>query len=196
MVNIGHNVDNIRRYTSLCKVEALNHKVAAIQCALKEQLRPLTNFPKVNYYLAHFKKIRSRYPFLVIEGQSGTRKTLFAKWLLNDADRCFEVNCAATPEPDLRDFDSTAHQNIVFDEAPPEMVIRQKKLFQGPPVFVDLGSSATNCHGYKVFVSGTKMIICSNNWETKKSQLSVEDREWLDRNSVYLNVGDEKMYVE
>ncbi len=60
---------------------------------------------------------------------------------------------------------------------------------------VDLGSSNTNCHSYKVLVSGTKMIICSNDWSRKKEELPTEDSEWLDANSIYINVGTTPMYL-
>ena len=73
------------------------------------------------------------------------------------------------------------------------VVIRQKKLFQAPPVDVAMGSSATNCHAYSVFVSGVKFVVCSNDWTPKKQLLPVEDQAWLDHNSIVLKVED-RMY--
>ena len=57
-----------------------------------------------------------------------------------------------------------------------------------------MGNSVTNCHAYTVFVSGTKMVICSNEWTSLLNQQSNEDRAWLVHNSVHVNVGEERMY--
>ena len=81
-----------------------------------------------------FEQIRSRYKFLVLEGKSKTGKTYFTKWMLGNPSRVFETNCASCPEPELRDFKALYHQVILFDEAAPEMVIRQKKTFSRPAV--------------------------------------------------------------
>ena len=108
----------------------------------------------------------------------------------------FETNCACCPEPDLREFRSLFHDTILFDEAAPEMVISQKKLFQGPPCFVELGCSSTNCHAYKVLVSGTRLVICSNGWTEALDMMPKEsDRQWLVDNSFVVNVGRTPMYT-
>ena len=107
------------------------------------------------------------------------------KWLTGNPDKVFETNCACCPEPDLREFRSLYHDTILFDEASPEMVISQKKLFQGPPCFVELGCSSTNCHAYKVLVSGTRLVICSNGWTEALDMMPKEsDRQWLVDNSL------------
>ena len=54
--------------------------------------------------------------------------------------------------------------------------------------------SNTNCHSYKVLVSGTRMVICSNDWTSRKEQLSLEDAAWLDANSILLKV-NEPMWI-
>ena len=59
---------------------------------------------------------------------------------------------------------------------------------------VDLGMSNTNCHSYKVLVSGTRMVICSNDWTSRKEQLSLEDAAWLDANSIQVKV-NEPMWI-
>ena len=194
ITNVGGNLDNIRRCDRERQTDLLAEKLSAIQYTLRAQIQPFRRYPEAARFLAHFKKIRSRYPFLVVEGPSGTGKTVWVKWMLGNPDVVFECNCAACPEPDLRGFNSLTHQVILFDEAAPAMVIRQKKLFQGPPVMVDLGMSNTNCHSYKVLVSGTRMVICSNDWTSRKEQLSLEDAAWLDANSIQVKV-NEPMWI-
>ena len=61
---------------------------------------------------------------------------------------------------------------------------------------VDLGMSATNCHSYQVLVSGTKLVICSNDWTSKKMEMPPDDQAWLDTNSYVLQVGHEPMWLQ
>ena len=144
ITNVGFNLDNLKRLTLEQRTTYTDQKKHTIEIALKGSLKPFKRYPAVQQFLAQYRKIRSRYKFLVLEGRSGTGKTYFAKWMCGDPSTTLECNCACTPEPDLRDFDTLFHQLILFDEAAPTMVIRQKKLFQSPPSNVLLGSSATN----------------------------------------------------
>ena len=172
----------------------MENKMRLIEQELKATVKPFKRYPEIQRWKTFFKKVASRYPFLVLEGSSCTGKTFFAKWMDGDPKYCYECNCACSEDPDLRGFDPLQHQTILFDEGSPSMVIRQKKLFQAPPGFVSMGNSVTNCHAYTVMVSGTKMVVCSNEWTTLLNQQSEEDKAWLIHNSVHLNVGNEKMY--
>jgi len=193
--NVGGNLDNIKRLEREVANMLLAAKLEEIQKALRGKLQPFKKYSKVDEFLAQYKEIRSRYKFLVLEGQSKTGKTCFTKWLLGNPDRVFETNCAACPEPELRDFNSLYHEIILFDEAAPEMVINQKKLFQAPPCFVEMGCSATNCHSYRVLVSGTRLVICSNGWSEAVAQMRSEaDKDWLRENSFVVDVKNERMY--
>ena len=196
MSNVGGNVDNIKRLEREQANFALMGKLEAIQLALRGSLQPFKKYSLVDQFLNQFQEIRSRYKFLVLEGQSKTGKTYFTKWMMGNPDRVFETNCAACPEPELRDFNALYHQVILFDEAAPHMVISQKKLFQGPPCFVEMGCSATNCHSYRVLVSGIRMVICSNGWSEAVGQMKSEaDKDWLHQNSFVVNVMNEPMYM-
>ena len=98
------------------------------------------------------------------------------------------MNCAATPEPDLRAYQRGVHKYIVCDEATPQMVLAQKKLFQSPACVLQLGASQTHCHAYDVFVSGTGFIVCSNTWMEQVELLSPADEEWVASNSIPVHV--------
>ena len=174
----------------------LNAKLEHIRLSIDGTLKPFKSFPQVDEFIKQYDEIRSRYKFLVIEGKSKTGKTYFTKWMLGNPDLVFETNCAACPEPELRDFKAMYHQIILFDEASPQMVIAQKKLFQAPPCFVELGCSTTNCHSYKVLVSGIRLVICSNGWSEAVAAMSSQaDQDWLNDNSFVLNVKSEPMYA-
>ena len=174
----------------------LSAKLAHIRLSLRGSLRPFKSYAPVNQFLGQFNEIRARYKFLVIEGKSKTGKTFFTKWMMGNPDRVFETNCASCPEPEMRDFNAMYHQIVLFDEASPQMVIAQKKLFQAPPCFVELGCSTTNCHSYKVLVSGIRLVICSNGWSEAVGQMKAQaDQDWLNDNSFVVDVKDEPMYT-
>ena len=190
------NVDNLKRLEREQEQMMLLAKLEGIRAAVDGTLRPFKTYSRVNDILDQYNEIRSRYKFLVIEGLSGTGKTYFTKWMLGNPDRVFETNCAACPEPELRDFKALYHQVILFDEASPQMVIAQKKLFQAPPCFVELGCSATNCHSYKVLVSGIRLVNCSNGRTEAVAAMKLQaDRDWLKENSFVLNVRRAPMYA-
>ena len=113
--------------------EILETKMRVIDSQLKATIKPFKRYPEIQRWKAFFKKVQSRYPFLVLEGSSCTGKTFFAKFMDGDPKYCYECNCACSVDPDLRGFDPLQHQTILFDEATPKMVIRNKKLFQAPP---------------------------------------------------------------
>ena len=60
-----------------------------------------------------------------------------------------------------------------------------------------MGCSTTNCHAYDVFVSGVAMMIASNTWVSELKALKrVEDRKWLEDNSIVVNVGSQPLWLE
>ena len=119
-----------------------------------------------------------------------TGKTVFARHLLGEPHRALETNCAACPEPDLRRFKPFHHEVIVFDEATCKMVLQQRKLFQAPAVEVELGCSTTNCYRYRAFVSGVRMVICSNTWVQDAARLPPALQDWLRQNSYVLEISE------
>ena len=195
MTNVGGNIDNIKRLEREKENMVLSAKLAHIKLSLDGTLRPFKSYELVNEFHKQFDIIRSRYKFLVLEGKSKTGKTYFTKWMMGNPDRVYETNCAACPEAELRDFKALYHQVVLFDEASPEMVIAQKKLFQAPPCYVELGCSSTNCHSYKILVSGIRLVICSNGWsEAVAAMKSTADQDWLNDNSFVVDVKDVPMY--
>ena len=106
------------------------------------------------------------------------------------AGASLELNCAAAPEPDLREYDAQRHELILCDECPPAVVLRQKKLFQAPPVEVGLAASTTSCHAYKVWVHAKLFVVASNVWHYDLSRCKHEDAEWLVSNSVVVHVAE------
>ena len=161
-MNLVSNLQNLQVVDRETEAELLEKHMDVVNEALNADLVQFRHVPEKEEFLEQFKQIRRRYKFLVLWGESCTGKTVWAKYLFGDAGKVLEVNCASCPEPDLREFRPLQHKGILFDEAPAEMVLRQKKLFQSPATKCRLGCSVTNCHAYDVYVSGVAMMIASN----------------------------------
>ena len=118
--------------------ELLEVKMRLADAHIKASMKPFKRYSEIQRWKALYKKVQSRYPFLVLEGSSCTGKTFYAKWMDGDPKYCFECNCACCLDPDLRAFDPFVHETILFDEGTPLMVIRQKKRFQASPWLVSM----------------------------------------------------------
>lgn len=117
-------------------------------------------------------------------------------WSLGDPEKVLYCNCAGNcKEPDLRKFSFFKHKIILMDEASPQLVINQKELFQAPPMWLKLGTSGTNCHAYDVFLSGVKIVICSNCWRSDLAQLKQEHQDWIQDNQIYYDTGYQPLYL-
>ncbi len=196
-MNLMQNLQNLDVVSREMQASFLADKMRIIQEALTAELCEFRDVPEKAVFLDQFKRIRSRYKFLVLHGESCTGKTIWAKWLFGNPELVLEVNCASCPEPDLREFKPLLHKGILFDEANAEMVLRQRKLFQAPPTSVRLGCSTTNCFAYDVFVSGVAMIIASNTWVSDVKRLKkLEDSRWLHDNAIVVEVGNRPLWKE
>ncbi len=80
----------------------MEHKMRLIDTQLKATVKPFKRYPEIQRWKAMFKKVQSRYPFLVLEGSSCTGKTFFAKWMDGDPKYCYECNCACSQDPTTR----------------------------------------------------------------------------------------------
>ena len=188
--NVVHHVQNLDLLAREARTQRMRGRVDLVQASCAAGERGYKDVALVRQgFLPHFESIKPRYPFLVLEGPSKVGKTSYAKHITGDVSEVFEVNCASCPEPDLRDFDPEKHKAILFDEAPPALVLTQRRLFQSPPCMLDMGCSLTNCHKYQVWVSGVMMIVTSNSWTSQVRKLKHPgDKEWLQSNSVHVYV--------
>ena len=130
-----------------------------------------------------------RRKILVLEGESGLGKTEFVKRLFG-SDKTLELNCAnCGVNPDLRRFDLDQHQCVLFDEGTVEMVASNRKLFQAPASWVDMGHSPTGRDVYHVFLNDAVLVISSNRWSERVNQLALQsDRDWVEENQVLVVV--------
>ena len=182
----------LRRLADLDKLvqcrreKEIEAKVRAIQEGLASTQLAFHPFPAIDAWRRSAEQpMQRRKKFLILEGGSGLGKTEYARAMYG-ADSTLELNCASCGKsPDLRRHDALQHRCILFDEASPTMVLANRKLFQAPAAWVDLGHSPTGRDVYRVFLNEAVLVVCSNGWSAQCEQLqSDDDKEWLQKNLV------------
>ena len=188
--NLRRLLPDLKQYEDELKRMDFESHTAAKQLAVGQQMKPQREIPAVTawmktYSVGHWL----RKKFLVLDGPSGVGKTAFVRSLCG-LHATLELNCANAEHINLRDFDAMKHRVVLFDEAPVSLVLAQRKLFQAPPLWIDLGASATAQYVYKVWVNDAVLVICSNSWWAERSKLSWSDHNWITENEVYVYVQD------
>ena len=84
----------------------MRERILSIERELERSERPFKTIPEVEEWKAEHAVPRPRYRFLVLVGTSGVGKTQFAKSLVPKG-RALELNMAAAPEPNLKEYDTS-----------------------------------------------------------------------------------------
>jgi hypothetical protein len=90
--------------------------------------------------------------------------------------------------PDLKGLNPMVHGWLLVDEGTPEMVLSNKRLFQGKSGFSVVGVSSTNCYALPVASWGVRIVIACNDWRERSAALAEPEREWLTTNSIVVDV--------
>ena len=130
---------------------------------------------------------RDRRKFLVLDGKSRLGKTAYCMDLFGKS-ATLEVNCMGESHPDLRAFRHTTHRCVLFDEASPEMVLTNRKLFQACNSLVQVAQSKTACYAYCVYLNDALLVVSSNHWEEAMDRLPRSQAAWLEANQVLVRV--------
>ena len=192
--NLQRLLPNLEAYERCVTEKSLQEHISKIEGQLAAQSKPFIRIESIEKGKEDHKPVKPRYKFLVLVGPSGLGKTQYAKSLVGRG-RALELNMAAAPEPDLKGFDTSVHDLILFDECPAKVILRQKKLFQAPAVKVALAASVTGCYSYSVWVHQKLLVVCSNVWQYELRTMPQEDREWLQCNSLVYTV-ESPLWVE
>lgn len=163
-----------------------------VEIAIRSSQNKFRVVPEVELWASQYDTTRDRFRFLVLDGPSQMGKTRFAA-SLTSPEKFFYCDCSAVKQPDLRSFDSTLFDVLLFDELQAEAAIGIKKLLQASNDLCTLGSSPTNQHAYTVRLHRVKLVIASNHWREDLRCLPTPDQNWLRDNSVYVFV-DRKLY--
>jgi hypothetical protein len=167
--------------------EKMRANVAKTQAQLFKAMRPFQQIGKVQAWMRKYSGSCSRKKFLVLEGASGLGKTEYARSLFG-VERTLELNCAGSLSFCLREHDALRHRCILWDEARVQLVLQERKLFQCPACWVQLGASPTGSHVYKVWLNDTVMIVGSNTWTEQLQHTPKADADWIEANQVLVKV--------
>ena len=175
---------------------ALEEHVRAEQQYHREANRGWKKFPEIEaWYERNTRPHLRRKEFLVVEGPSGLGKTEYIKALVG-VEQVLELNADGMVKPVLRGFEAEQHTLVFWDELNVQLIVENRKLFQCPPCFLQVGFSPTGQHVYNVFLNKCVMAIGSNSWSEQVAALPKPgDRDWLRKNSVHIYVS-EPMWVE
>ena len=117
------SVDKYIHERRMLSLQRHQHDVVA---QLNTLTRPFVHIPAVQEWIAEHRRLQWRYKFLILNGASMLGKTRYALGLVPPG-RGLELNCIAGNEPDLRGYDPTETDLILFDEMPAAAILGQKK---------------------------------------------------------------------
>ena len=184
---ITRRLADLEKWMAEQREEVMRGRVAETQVLLAKVMRPFPEIPKVVAWQRKFSGACTRKKFLVLEGASGLGKTEYARSLFG-VERTLELNCAGSLSFCLREHEPLRHRCILWDEAQVQLVLQERKLFQCPACWVQLGASPTGSHVYKVWLNDTVMIVGSNSWTEQLERTPKQDADWIIANQVLVQV--------
>ena len=181
-------VKNLEFVVAAQKKDVLSERIVELERELRAGLKPPRKLQAAEErWLPQYAQKLLRYKLLVLEGSSCVGKTVWARFLAVPG-HVLELNCASARFANFRDYDPDVHEVCILDEASPELILTERKLFQAGPQLVDLGNSTTGCYTYSVWVWRLKMVVCSNRWSRQLEALAPDDKAWIEANSVHIPV--------
>ena len=184
---LTQHLPNLDRLRSELIAHELKGTIAEKEAAFAAQRRPYKKIKPVQNLVDDMATPRERRKFLVLDGPSRLGKTQYAMSLYG-RESSLEVNAADEDQPSLQHFDFKRHKLILLDEASPQMVLKNRKVFQAPNAILELGQSKTNCHSYQVYLNNVLFVIASNGWADEVDALPASSRKWIEANQVLVNV--------
>ena len=116
-----------------CTAASVHKRATEVQRLLGMTACCSVRVPEVEAWMSRYGRgVWRRKKFLVLEGKSGTGKTEFVRGLYGTT-QTLELNCAGVSAVNLRDYKPFEHKVVLWDEASPELVLTNRKLFQCPP---------------------------------------------------------------
>ena len=197
---IVRNRDAVEKSMALMQAvfdaEVMEYMKEQKACALRLAEGRLKNFKynfKVECWKAKFQEsvfhggMATRFPFLVLEGDSKFGKTRYASSLWG-IQKTFVSQCQGVCQPSLAGYDPRVHKAIVLDEPSRDLVNRCKVLLQASLEGTELYQSPTQRFTRWVWVYAVPIIICTNEW--LKDQDVDANAQWIRANSVHVRATD------
>jgi hypothetical protein len=169
-------------------------EAAAVQLAIRRGLRPFRVVPAVLEWQQQYlpaceggpEEPLGRFKFLVLNGNSCTGKSRFARSLFKNP---YIVQCQGVPEPDLRNFLREEHGCIICEEACWRMVVSNKWAFQAQDEKVWMAQTRCQIAAYEVWLWAKPIIVCCNDWLHGVDPVAdAKNVDWLASNSVVVQV--------
>ena len=157
----------------------LEEHVLNVEKRIRTRLANFPLVPEIDAWL-HSAQVpeQTRKRFLVLTGPLRMGKTQYVRSLF-DVGRVLELNCAGLKHVCLQEFRPSNHSCILWDECSPSLVAANRKLFQHPACWVDMGHSPTGQHVVKVWLNDAVSIIASNGWEDDLRRMPHGDSQWV-----------------
>ena len=171
---------------------AIEVRVIKLQHAYKSTLKAFRVVPDVNTFLEKYSTWEprptplGRKKICVLHGPTGLGKTEYVRSFF-PVGGLLELNCADMQSVCLNGFDVKTHQAILWDEASAKLVVKNRKLFQHPLQWVDIGHSPTGQHVKRYWLNDCVSFVASNHWFSDLLLLSDDDRNWLEGNTVVVD---------
>jgi len=169
-------------------------EAAAVQLAIRGGLRPFRVVPEVVEWQRQYvpaseggpRDTLGRFKFLVLNGDSCTGKSRFARSLFKNP---YVVQCQGVPEPDLRNFSREDHGSIICEEACWRMVAGNKWALQAQDESVWMAQTRCQIASYQVWLWAKPIIVCCNDWlHGADATTDGKTIGWLEANSVVVQV--------
>lgn len=169
----------------------LEKKVQRVQDVIRSRDCTFRSLPRVDAWLrkysSHEQNIMDRKKLLVLAGPTGVGKTKYVRSLFK-RNEVLELNAANLQCMCIPGFDPEVHRCILWDEARAKLIAENRKVFQMPAAFVDIGHSPTGRDIVHVYLNDAVSIVCSNKWEEDVAALSEGDRAWVEANTIVVTV--------
>ena len=184
---LTRHLPNLERLQQESITLELEGRIRAKEAILEGERCPFKVLKPVEFLKRDLETPRDRRKFLVLDGPSRLGKTAFCMDLFGKG-ATLEVNCIGESHPDLRAFRHTKHRCVLFDEASPEMVLTNRKLFQAGNSLVQVAQSKTACYAYSVYLNDALLVVSSNHWTETVQRLKCSEARWLEANQVLITV--------
>jgi len=161
---------------------------------MKKNLKEFVRIPQVDKWLEQYEEELYRYNFLVLHGKSKLRKSKYAESL-------FRNPFIHEDKMDWDGYSWVDHDAIIFDDVNlPDHIwqfVKKNKVFMQAGVCktMAINTSATNCYKRDICVVGKSIVICTND-DLLEPFVNAEFREWVEANSVWINITEKIPFKE
>ena len=181
--NCQMNIKNMDAWLEAAREKNMDDYHATVLAWLEDKRCVSIDPPGMNVWRDQYNAMRQRTKPCILTGPSQVGKTMYALHIFGNRELMTLLNVQMGMLPDLSQFRWGEHKGIVIDEGTPDLVVHNKRVFQGLPEMVYVNGSATHCHARKVYLHNVPIIVTCNDWWERYDNLPPVDQAWLDDNT-------------